>query len=576
MIKKLTLTNFKAFERFTTTFGDRAFLVGPNNAGKSTVIAALRAAASMLRIATHARATDTQRLDGVSRTGHVFSSGQLGLEFENLPHEFRQVETALRVVFARGVTLDAVWQPGDPSGGFFCLREEDFAITRPGDVRRVVPSVGLVPVLSPLEHDEDVLSPKHVKSNLDTRLASRHFRNQLHALRQQSTADGNGFDDFRAFADSWLSELRLLRLNLNRVGGLDLYYSEPRSRIDKEIFWAGDGVQIWLQLLLHVFRHQRADVLVLDEPDVFLHADLQHRLVDLLDSLSSQTITATHSAEVLAAAPRDAVIWVSRDRVRGVRSPSPETLVGLSDALGSAFNLRLAKALRAKVVLFVEGEDMEIIRALARRLGADRVVRETGIAVIPLLGFDRWEHVEPFQWMVNHLLEGAVSVHVLLDRDYNLDSEVSAVERRLHDVGVTSHVWAQKELENYLLVPSAIARSSGAPESEVARLLDEAIAAQEIDFHANIYQSHRRCAARRLNDTTVHREATQYASALWADVRLRRMRCSGKRALADMNRLLQSAGYKAVTHRGIVNKMRVGEIAEEMRSEILRIDALGT
>src|SRR5688500_8020666 len=43
MIKRLILTNFKGFEQFTVGFGSETFLVGPNNAGKSTIIAALRA-----------------------------------------------------------------------------------------------------------------------------------------------------------------------------------------------------------------------------------------------------------------------------------------------------------------------------------------------------------------------------------------------------------------------------------------------------------------------------------------------------------------------------------------------------
>ena len=47
--------------------------------------------------------------------------------------------------------------------------------------------------------------------------------------------------------------------------GLDLFYSESGSNKPKEIFWAGDGMQIWLQLLLHVYRLRDADV-ALDLP----------------------------------------------------------------------------------------------------------------------------------------------------------------------------------------------------------------------------------------------------------------------------------------------------------------------
>src|ERR1039458_1597960 len=45
MIKKLALRHFKGFERFEITFKHDNWLVGPNNAGKSTIIAALRTTA---------------------------------------------------------------------------------------------------------------------------------------------------------------------------------------------------------------------------------------------------------------------------------------------------------------------------------------------------------------------------------------------------------------------------------------------------------------------------------------------------------------------------------------------------
>src|SRR5689334_13870580 len=42
MLSQLRIQNFRKFDRFTLEFGRRNLLVGPNNAGKSTVIEALR------------------------------------------------------------------------------------------------------------------------------------------------------------------------------------------------------------------------------------------------------------------------------------------------------------------------------------------------------------------------------------------------------------------------------------------------------------------------------------------------------------------------------------------------------
>ena len=65
---------------------------------------------------------------------------------------------------------------------------------------------------------------------------------------------------------------------------------------------------------------------------------------------------------------------------------------------------------------------------------------------------------------VSDFLDGSVDVFVLLDRDYRADADVSAVRSNLELIGVRAHVWQRKELENYLLSPTALARlSSTAP-----------------------------------------------------------------------------------------------------------------
>jgi len=80
---------------------------------------------------------------------------------------------------------------------------------------------------------------------------------------------------------------------------IDVFLREAGDRTPKELFWAGDGMQVFVQLLVHLYRLRDSDVIVLDEPDLYLHADLQRRLVRLLENTAAQTITATHSSEML-------------------------------------------------------------------------------------------------------------------------------------------------------------------------------------------------------------------------------------------------------------------------------------
>ena len=70
----------------------------------------------------------------------------------------------------------------------------------------------------------------------------------------------------RTFCKPWLPEIELLDVSLAHLANrLAVFYSEAGSRVPKELAWAGDGIQIWVQLLWHLFRAREATTIVLDE-----------------------------------------------------------------------------------------------------------------------------------------------------------------------------------------------------------------------------------------------------------------------------------------------------------------------
>ncbi|MGE3835134.1 MAG: ATP-dependent endonuclease [Acidimicrobiia bacterium] len=576
MLKRVELENFKAFERLTATFGPSTFVVGPNNAGKSTLLSALRLCSGLLRQASRVRPDRAGRFRSNQYLGYGFDAERLGLVEENLRHEFRDVETSIHLVFDNGAHLRAIWPVGlddddEPASPFFFVEVDNRPQPRtPAAVRAVFPTLGVVPMLAPIERSEPLLETKTVKRDLGGRLSSRHFRNELHLMPSEE------FDGYRELLRRWAPEIELRSLEVRMAPGgaqLDLFYEDEGARVSKEICWAGDGIQVWLQVLYQVHRLRASDVLILDEPDIYLHADLQRRLVQILEETDAQTILASHSPEVLGEAHTENVLWVDKSRRRAVRGS--DGLTFSAEAIGSQFNVRIARALRSNVALFVEGKDMKIIRSLARSAGAGRIADEAGLAVVPLDGFSNRTNVTPFKILVDEFLEGSVQSFVILDRDYRSDAVCEAIVSEFDAIGIGCHIWSRKEIESYLLVPSVLARVSGLGRDEASTILDTVVET----FRGKVFARALAAAEEERVGPTTHRVNViedfepQFASA-WADPARRVGLVPPKEVLSRFNAEAVARSCRPVSAAKLAKAARPLEIDSEVARVFDRIEEL--
>lgn len=574
MLRKLRLVKFRTFEDFTISFGDGAYLVGPNNAGKSTVLTAVRVADVLLRLAQRRNPTENREDGGRHVPAWPMALADFPALRESIRHEFRSAEARLELTWKNGSRATGVWpeDTGEGADPFFYLESKDGLYVRTvQQARTTFSGLGVIPILGPVEHGESLLSDSYVRQSVSGRLSSRHFRNQLRLLDESGE-----FDRFLAFSEPWLDGLEVERVVRHmEVSGalLDVYYKELGSRIPKELAWAGDGIQVWLQLLYHIHRVMDCPTIVLDEPEVYLHPDLQRRLVNLLESTGRQVIMATHSAEVTAEADPRLVTLVEKTRRTARRAKRPADLEWLSTALGTAFNLRLAKALRSRVVLFVEGQDMSILRRLARTLEFSRVEAERGIAIIRLEGYSRSDQVAPFTWLCEELLPSAIRICLLLDRDYRTEATVHEVEKRFTDGGIQAHVWRRKELESYLLTPAVISRISGASVADVDRILGRVTLAMDGDVFGRLLDERMR------EERTASRHAVSVASSFktefdgdWTDPAFRLQTAPAKLVIAGLNRALVGEGFNSVSARTLAGGHRMEDIPMEMVSALRAVD----
>jgi AAA domain, putative AbiEii toxin, Type IV TA system len=581
MIERVRLLRYKGFEDFDLRLGRQAILVGPNNAGKTTLVQSLRLAASLLRFARRRNpyeAFEDDVLDKYPRNVRGYPIAHVGTrelswyKDENLRHEFRNDSTGLIVWFKSKACLRVVWPANEAAAFFYVDKLPGLAAKSAAEVRSCVPTIGVVPTLLPVEEREEVLEAPYVWESVGTRRTSRHFRNQLYYTRDKSTESYESFVSFAITNTPEIGNISLRDIYAGSKHELDLFVTETSTGREKEIYWLGDGLQIWLQVLLHIWLNRDVESLILDEPDVFLHPDLQRRLVSILEDADKQVVLATHAPEIVGEASKDAVVWVDRTRRRSRRAGEPQVLQKLNAVLGSGFNLGLARALRSRVALFVEGQDMKVLRNLARAVGAEDVRNERGLAVIRLGGFSNWHQVEPFAWLSRDLLGNAVKIYVLLDRDYREATTIETLRDTLKGSDVHVHVWHRKEIESYLLVPEAIARASGLDLDVAEQLMDTAIQALRLDAQASFIARRQQDAKRGTDLKTIALTAIPEFEDAWANPRERINLAPPKDTLAAIAREAQALGAKPVSARSISATIRANEVDEEMSRVLLDIE----
>ena len=106
-----------------------------------------------------------------------------------------------------------------------------------------------------------------------------------------------------------------------------------------------------------------SDTIILDEPDVYLHADLQRKLYKLLLSMHKQFIIATHSVEIISASAPENILLVDKTKTESKYIKDTLNLQYLIEQLGSSHNLEMTKLSQSNKCIFIEGNDFEYLNA---------------------------------------------------------------------------------------------------------------------------------------------------------------------------------------------------------------------
>jgi energy-coupling factor transporter ATP-binding protein EcfA2 len=220
----------------------------------------------------------------------------------------------------------------------------------------------------------------------------------------------------------------------------------------------GHGLQMWLQTMWFLTYSKDADVIILDEPDVYMHADLQRRLIRFVKGRDWQTIVATHSTEIMAEVEPEEILIVDRRREHSTFAPSLPAVQRVVSQIGSVHNIQLARLWSSKILVLIEGKDMAILKRIQNRLFPSSDHPFDAIPHMSIGGWGGWQFVVGSSFFLKNAGGDDIITYCLLDSDYHTPVQISSRFTEAKSHGVELHVWSRKEIENFLIVPTTIQR----------------------------------------------------------------------------------------------------------------------
>lgn len=450
MLETVRVQRFKSIKDAEIPLGRVTLLVGPNNAGKSSVLHAIQFAVSVAQ---------SLRLDNVATWANNRLPGTLSAQ--------QLVYTPLRDVQA--LASGGILRQDDATAIKITLVTSDLGsaevTVRRGKNKNI--SIGIDGLvlgqrLESLDEPFSVVAPglagipsmeEFRSAGIVRRAAARGdansvFRNVLWVLKQDPVS-------WQAFKNNLKRIFDDLEVDVNFDPSIDEHISAfvVRDEGNLPIDSCGTGVLQAIQTLAYVGVY-KPRLLILDEPDSHLHPDNQRRLARLLNELAQtadfQVLISTHSRHFLDefASLNAKVHWFSYGQIQPDNIDRVSALLNLG-ALDAGDRLR--NGATPFIVLSEDKKSAALKKILTSSgLGDDKCevwsyagcTNESAALILA-------------QFIREHAPGTKIVVH--RDRDYLSDADVAEYLQRMNAAVLDAFVTVGTDIESHLLNPDHLA-----------------------------------------------------------------------------------------------------------------------
>jgi hypothetical protein len=559
------MQNYRCFDDHTILLEPTTVAVGKNNAGKSSVIEALRLVAAVVNRKGASFVPAPGWLDLPRfRVGIAPGISQLGLNLNAVFHRYGNPPATITASFNGGAVITVYVGRADTI--FATAQDKDDWVTSPSKFLGLkLPWISVLPQIGPLLTEEYRLTDERVATHLNSRLSSRHFRNQL--VRMDTA-----FGDFKRLAEETWHGLSVEPIQQAATkDGLLLSLPVRDGDFVAEVGWMGHGLQMWLQTIWFLSRTPTDCTVVLDEPDVYMHPDLQRKLFRLTRARFRQCVVATHSVEIMAESDPSNILIIDKKEKRSRYANNEPGVQLLIDQIGGIHNVHLARLWSARKFLLIEGKDMSLLKQFHSLLYPNAELPLDAIPALPIGGWSGWPYAVGSSMTLKNAVGDRITTYCILDSDYHSETEICDRYQDATNRGVNLHIWSRKEIENFLVQPRAIRRVLN------ARIKDREVPSElELrDKILEICEQERRSvedgiasalvqANRKLDVITANRLARSRVDDIWLPENNRPMAVSGKDLLARLSEWSQKEFGVAFGAPAIARHMTATDIPSEL------------
>lgn len=541
-IKELILKDFGPFKNYRISFIEQdevcVLLTGKNNEGKSSIINSLRLLNAATKVLNKAK-------QEISIDGNYYYK-LLQQDTENMLigrmiHNYSKNTAHIIGVFHDHFKIKVYL---DPKNEIIYAENEG---RLPTDVQNIF---GFIPPLGLLSENEDIISKhSYLRASIDTSLAPRHLRNHFCQILSEEE-----FDLVKNLIKKSWRGIELLDFEADhRQGKIYCYYKE--DRVEREISWAGQGLQVWFQIVTHLVRLRHSSILILDEPEINLHPEKQNDLIKLLkDYFAGSVLIATHSVEIMNNVSVSHIINVQKKcnepKIKSAKDRGYLNLV--RSQIGSNFNLIASQFEEFDVIVFTEDIfDYGIIQQLADSFK----VRKKAFN-IPIHGFSEYQKCIHYKKAYELLIGKKIEYTLLFDRDYYPEEYLCTVRNRLVSEGIRVVFTPGKEIENLFLsdgvLNNLIPAEFGA---DFRSVWEEMFNSHRLNCYGSFLTLHKQFLDPRLDTKTVTTKYTPIFENCWADLSRRYKIIDGKEALKTVRGFYRDRMHTNLTQGMLIDKL---------------------